>query len=58
MRKPWALAVPFLLSGTALAHTGHGAPGIHWHAGDLAWMLLGAVAAFGAGFLLGRRTRR
>jgi len=58
MRKLCGLAVLFLLSGAALAHTGHGALEIHWHADDLVWMLLGAVAVFGAGFLLGKRTRR
>jgi hypothetical protein len=58
MRKLAVLAVLLIPAGSALAHPGHGALDLHWHADDLVWMLLGAVAVFGAGFLLGKRTRR
>jgi hypothetical protein len=41
--------------GSAMAHAGHGSPGLHWHAGDLL-----ALLAMGAaiGLWLWRRGRR
>ena len=46
------------ISGSVLAHPGHGALEMHWHLDDLAWILLGAVAVFGLGFFNGKRTKR
>ena len=46
-----------LFSSSALAHPGHGALELHWHAGDLVWILAGAVAVLGARYVIRRRNR-
>ena len=33
----------FAFSSAALAHPGHGALEIHWHPGDLVWVVLAIV---------------
>jgi hypothetical protein len=51
-------AVLLVIAGEAIAHPGHGAPVVHWHAWDylLPSLLLAAAAA--VGFAAIRRVRR
>jgi hypothetical protein len=41
-----------LFSSSALAHPGHGALEIHWHAEDLIWFLVGAAVVIGAAYVI------
>ncbi len=53
--RTWFAAAAALAAGPALAHEGHGLPGLsHWHASDGFGLVL-AVAAVAGLWWLGRR---
>ncbi|WP_310389422.1 hypothetical protein [Roseateles sp.] len=52
---PVLLSVLSVLSGTALAHEGHGFSGTHWHAGDLLGLLVLAIVGAGGALWWSRR---
>jgi|CXWL01.1.fsa_nt_gi hypothetical protein len=58
MRKLKFAAFLIIASGAALAHPGHGALEIHWHADDLAWAALGVAVVAGVVILLRRKSKR
>ena len=58
MRKLCVTMFLILVSGVALAHPGHGALEIHWHADDLAWAALGAAVVVGIVVFVRRKTKR
>jgi len=58
MRKLCVTTFLFLFSGAALAHPGHGALEIHWHADDLMWAALGAAVVAGVVAFVRKKTKR
>lgn len=58
MRKLGVTTFLLLSSGAALAHPGHGALEVHWHADDLAWAALGAAVVAGIVFYVRRKSKR
>lgn len=58
MRQLCFTMVLVLSSGVALAHPGHGALEIHWHADDLAWAALGVAVVAGVVILLRRKSKK
>ncbi len=58
MRQLSVTIVLVLASGAALAHPGHGALEIHWHADDLLWAALGAAVVAGVVILVRRKSKR
>lgn len=58
MRQLCVTMVLVLASGAALAHPGHGALEIHWHADDLAWAALGAAVVAGVVIFLRGKSKR
>lgn len=58
MRKLQVATFLFIASGAALAHPGHGALEVHWHADDLAWAALGAAVVAGVVAFVRRKTKR
>lgn len=58
MRQLCVTMVLVLASGAARAHPGHGALEIHWHAGDLAWVALGAAVVAGIVVFVRRKSKR
>jgi len=58
MRKLCVTMVLLLSSGAALAHPGHGAFEIHWHADDLVWAALAAAVVAGIVVLVRRKSKK
>lgn len=58
MRQLCVTTFLLLASGAALAHPGHGALEVHWHADDLMWAALGAAVVAGVVFLVRRKSKR
>jgi LPXTG-motif cell wall-anchored protein len=51
-------AVLLLFPASVLAHPGHGALEMHWHADDLVLALLGAVVVAGIVFFVRKKSKR
>jgi uncharacterized membrane protein YeaQ/YmgE (transglycosylase-associated protein family) len=58
MRQLCVTMVLSFASGAALAHPGHGALEVHWHADDLIWAVLGAAVVAGVVAFVRRKSKR